>query len=86
MLAKLKLAVLNCQDYTNGYYAALSRLADDESIDFVVHLGDYRHLYQRVRSDPFMQQAMENHTWIIATDDHETADDLIVIGIMKGIP
>ena len=110
MLAKLKLAVLNCQDYTNGYYAALSRLAGDESIDFVVHLGDYiyetvgdprfqdlpfedrritlpsagifalglddyRHLYQRVRSDPFMQQAMENHTWIITTDDHETADD-----------
>ena len=105
----LKLAVLTCQDYLNGYYGALARLAQDDSIDFVVHLGDYiyetantaasvplfadrsielpsaygvamgledyRTIYRKVRRDPFMQQAMEQHTWIITTDDHETADD-----------
>ena len=109
-VSSLKMAVLSCQDYTNGYYGALNYIAEDESIDYVVHLGDfiyekvvnplvenvpfndrlltlpgglfvakglddYRALYQAVRSDPFMQKAMEKHTWIITTDDHETADD-----------
>ncbi len=106
----LKFAVLTCQDYTNGYYGALNYVAEDDSIDYVLHLGDfiyetvgdptfqdlpfedrlidlpggllaalglddYRVLYKVVRSDPFMQRAMENHTWIITTDDHETAND-----------
>lgn len=105
----LKLAVLTCQDYLNGYYGAFGRIAKDDSIDFVVHVGDfiyetatsafdsvpfadrridlpsgfsaamgledYRHIYRRVRSDVFLQQAMEQHTWIITSDDHETADD-----------
>lgn len=109
-IASLKFAVLTCQDYTNGYYGALNYVAEDDSIDYVMHLGDfiyetvgdptfqdlpfedrkldlpgglfaalglddYRVLYKAVRSDPFMQRAMENHTWIITTDDHETAND-----------
>jgi alkaline phosphatase D len=109
-LKSLKLAVLTCQDYTNGYYGALSYVADDRNIDFVVHLGDfiyetagdprfqslpfddrtiilpsdgvvalglsdYRHLYKTYRSDLNLQRAMEVHTWIITTDDHETAND-----------
>ena len=109
-VSSLKLAVLTCQDYTNGYYGTLNYVAEDDSIDYVVHLGDfiyetvgdptfqnlpfadrlinlpgglftalgledYRVLYKAVRSDPFMQKAMENHTWIITTDDHETAND-----------
>lgn len=109
-LDKLKIAVLTCQDYTNGYYGALNYVANDASIDFVVHLGDfiyetagdprfqslpfsdrtiilpsdglvalhlqdYRHLYKTYRSDLNLQLAMEVHTWIITTDDHETAND-----------
>lgn len=109
-LEKLKIAVLTCQDYTNGYYGALNYVAQDSSIDFVVHLGDfiyetagdprfqslpfadreiilpsnglvalglsdYRHLYKTYRSDLNLQLAMEVHTWIITTDDHETAND-----------
>ena len=107
---KITFAQLSCQDFGNGYYNALSHVADDESIDFVIHLGDfiyetgsdlskegqpfedrlielpsaslvamdlqdYRTLYRTYRSDPMLQKAMENHTWIITTDDHETADD-----------
>ena len=107
---RLKLAVITCQDYTNGYYGALNYLAEDDSIDFVIHLGDfiyetagdpkfqslpfadrliimpsdgivamdledYRHLYKTYRSDPFLQKAMENHTWIMTRDDHETSND-----------
>ena len=109
-VSSLKMAVLTCQDYTNGYYGALNYVAEDDSIDYVVHLGDfiyesvgdpsfqslpfedrlltlpgglivakgledYRTLYRAIRSDPFMQRAMENHTWIVTTDDHETAND-----------
>ena len=107
---RLKFAVLTCQDYTNGYYGALDHVAEDDSIDFVLHLGDfiyesvgdprfqdlpfddrlivlpsgnaiafdledYRHLYRIYRSDRSLQRAMEQHTWIITTDDHETAND-----------
>ncbi|MBL4607374.1 MAG: alkaline phosphatase D family protein [Pseudomonadales bacterium] len=109
-IEKIKFAQLNCQDFSNGYYNALSLVADDDSIDFVIHLGDfiyetgsdlrvegqpfedrrielpsgalvamdledYRTLYRAYRRDPMLQRAMENHTWIITTDDHETADD-----------
>lgn len=108
-LSSVKFAVLTCQDYGNGYYGALRHVAEDASIDFVVHLGDfiyetvcdpdlpvafedrciqlpsggvvshgledYRAIYRAVHSDPDMQLAMENHTWIVTTDDHETADD-----------
>ncbi|MFC5972989.1 alkaline phosphatase D family protein [Halomarina salina] len=35
----VRFAVLTCQDYENGYYGALSHVAD-EDVDFVVHLGD----------------------------------------------
>lgn len=38
-------------------------------------LADFRHLYRSYRSDTFMRRAMENHTWIIIWDDHETTND-----------
>ncbi|MBD8528096.1 alkaline phosphatase D family protein [Pseudomarimonas arenosa] len=106
----LKLAQITCQDYTNGYYGAFDYIANDDSIDFVVHLGDfiyesagdprfqslpfadrqivlpsdgiyamdladYRHIYRSLRGDPKLRRAMEQHTWIITRDDHETAND-----------
>lgn len=110
-LASLKMAVLTCQDFTNGYYGALNAVANDDSLDFVIHLGDfiyetagdprfqklpfedrlielpsvefpvamdledYRKLYRSYRQDPFLQRAMEQHTWIITRDDHETGND-----------
>jgi alkaline phosphatase D len=109
--ANLKMAVITCQDFTNGYYGALSAIAKDDSLDFVLHLGDfiyetagdprfqslpfedrllalpsvefpvamdledYRKLYRSYRQDPFLQQAMERHTWILTRDDHETGND-----------
>ena len=33
-LDHLKLGLLTCQDYTNGYYGALAQIANDDSIDF----------------------------------------------------
>lgn len=38
-------------------------------------LDDYRTIYKTYRNDRSLQRAMENHTWIITADDHETADN-----------
>ncbi len=59
-LQQLKLGLLTCQDYTNGYYGALAHLARDEAIDFVLHLGDF--IYEtagdpRFQSLPFADRA-----------------------------
>jgi len=51
-IPNLRIGFLSCQDYSNGYYAALQRLAE-ENVDYVVHLGDY--IYETV-GDPFFQQ------------------------------
>ncbi len=37
---RLRVAVLACQDYLNGYYPALHYVAQ-EDLDFVVHVGDF---------------------------------------------
>lgn len=51
LLLRLRLAVLTCQDYTNGYYGAFAHLAK-EDVDFVIHLGDY--IYE-TSGDPAFQ-------------------------------
>lgn len=39
-VGSLRLAVVTCQDYQNGYYGALHHVAE-EDVDFLVHLGDF---------------------------------------------
>ena len=58
---RLKLGLLTCQDYTNGYYGALAQVARDDSIDYVLHLGDF--IYEtagdpRFQSLPFADRTM----------------------------
>ena len=36
----LRLAVMTCQDYANGYFGALGRVAEAD-VDFLVHVGDF---------------------------------------------
>ncbi len=38
-------------------------------------LEDFRHIYRTYRSDPDFQRCLENHTFIVVWDDHETAND-----------
>jgi len=38
-------------------------------------LDDYRHLYRTYRRDPDLQACLEQHTFIVIWDDHETAND-----------
>lgn len=40
-LDRLVLAVASCSNYAFGYFNAYEVIANDEDIDFVVHLGDY---------------------------------------------
>ncbi len=47
-LTQLKIGYVVCQDYNNGYYNALSYLAQ-EDIEYVVHLGDY--IYETIAAN-----------------------------------
>ena len=49
-LTQLRLGYVVCQDYGNGYYNALSYLAQ-ENVDYVIHLGDY--IYETIASSSF---------------------------------
>lgn len=40
-LERLVLAVASCSNYAFGYFNAYEVIANDEQVDFVVHLGDY---------------------------------------------
>ena len=44
----LRLAVVTCQDYTNGYYGAYHHVAE-EDVDFLLHVGDF--IYESVVGD-----------------------------------
>ncbi|MFB6131356.1 MAG: alkaline phosphatase [Salinigranum sp.] len=47
---RLRLAVLTCQDYRNGYYGAYRHLAAAD-VDFLVHLGDF--IYETAGDSPY---------------------------------
>lgn len=44
-LAKLKLGVFSCSNYPAGFFTAYQLAAEDPTIDFVLHLGDYIYEY-----------------------------------------
>lgn len=49
----LRIAVVNCQEFSNGYYAAYHHLANEVGIAFVLHLGDS--IYERVAGKAYLQ-------------------------------
>ncbi|MDE1463343.1 alkaline phosphatase D family protein [Spartinivicinus poritis] len=58
---------------TDKYTDRKIKLNHDYSV--AMDLDDYRTIYRTYRQDPWLRQAMENHSWIITTDDHEIAND-----------
>ncbi|WP_299072090.1 alkaline phosphatase D family protein [uncultured Paraglaciecola sp.] len=46
-LDKLSFAVVSCSNYPFGYFNAYEHIAEDDDIDFVLHLGDYIYEYSR---------------------------------------
>ena len=70
-LNSLKLAVLNCQDYTNGYYGAFGFIAADPTIDFVLHVGDF--IYETTGGTEFQSGPFPDRNLILPTDPTSTA-------------
>jgi alkaline phosphatase D len=48
-LSPLNMAFVVCQDYGNGYYTAFAHLAQEQQVDYVLHLGDY--IYETITSN-----------------------------------
>ncbi len=44
-LAGMSFAFVSCQQYEHGYFTAYRRMAEEEQLDLVVHLGDYIYEY-----------------------------------------
>ncbi|KAF0811415.1 Phospholipase D [Andreprevotia sp. IGB-42] len=55
-VAQLKLAFLSCQDWSINHWGAYEQIASTETLDFIVHLGDY--IYETV-GDDFQRGAVE---------------------------
>ncbi|SMF01284.1 alkaline phosphatase D family protein [Pseudobacteriovorax antillogorgiicola] len=51
------------------------RTVDLDGRSVAESLEDFRAIYRTYRRDPNLQLAMENHTWIVTWDDHETANN-----------
>jgi alkaline phosphatase D len=66
---RLRIGIVNCQDYQNGYWPAYWSLAD-EDLDAVFHLGDYIYEY-----DPHSRFPDRQHT----TPDTPGLDQLLTL-------
>lgn len=55
-LESLQFGVLNCQNYQNGYFGAMTHLAETD-VDFVLHLGDY--IYEEVGDGPYKDRRID---------------------------
>ena len=44
-VAEMNFAFVSCQQYEHGYFTAYRRMAEQEQLDLVVHLGDYIYEY-----------------------------------------
>ncbi len=75
----LRLAVVSCQDFENGYYGAFEHVADEE-VDFLLHLGDLIYesadrLYTGLGSRRYPDREMtlpsgEDRAWSLADFRH----------------
>ena len=62
----LKFAVINCHDYTNGYYGSFGFIAADTSIDYVLHVGDF--IYETTGGTEFQSGPFPDRNIILPTD------------------
>lgn len=59
----------------NGIYDPVRRVDLPSGENVAMGLEDFRAIYQTYRRDSSLQHALEQHTWIVVWDDHETGDD-----------
>ena len=60
---RLKLGLLTCQDYTNGYYGALAHVSRDDTLDYVLHLGDF--IYETAGDPRFQSLPYADRTLVL---------------------
>ena len=70
-LSSLRVGVVNCQDWQNGYWPAYSNLAE-EDLDVVFHLGDYIYEYDPASAYP---DRMHNPPAVLGLDQLQTLTD-----------
>ena len=70
-VSSLKFAVLNCQDYTNGYYGAFAAMAQDTTIDYVLHVGDF--IYETTGGTEFQSEPYPERNIILPIDPSSQA-------------
>jgi alkaline phosphatase D len=63
--SSLKLALVTCQDFTNGYYEVFRHLAADD-VDFVLHLGDF--IYESSGDPRFQTLPFADRKLILPSD------------------
>ncbi|CAN7707309.1 alkaline phosphatase D family protein [Pseudoduganella sp. LjRoot289] len=65
-VAQLQFAYLTCQDWSINHWGALGHIAANETLDFIVHLGDY--IYETV-GEAFQAGAVESrHDALVLPD------------------
>ncbi len=73
-IERLRLAVVSCADYQNGYYHAYRDLALRNSVDAVLHLGDY--IYEYAASSMLADRKHEPPYEIITLEDYRLRHSL----------
>lgn len=73
---RLRLAVVSCSHYAQGYFNAYGRIADRADLEAVVHLGDY--IYEYGNSGGFVgtARAVEPDYEIVSLADYRTRHSL----------
>lgn len=70
----VRLAVISCSDYQNGYFNAYQDLAFRNDIDYVLHLGDY--IYEYGASSSLADRNHEPSNEIITISDYRIRHSL----------
>lgn len=73
-LSRLRLGVVSCADYQNGYYHAYRDLAQRNTVDAVLHLGDY--IYEYAANSTLLDRNHEPPYEIITVADYRLRHSL----------
>jgi alkaline phosphatase D len=71
---RLRLAVMSCSDYQNGYYHAYRDMAQRNQLDLAIHLGDY--IYEYGAASTLIDRLHEPAAEIITVADYRLRHSL----------
>ena len=71
---RIRLAVMSCSDYQNGYYHAYRDMAQRNELDLAIHLGDY--IYEYAAASTLLDRLHEPPVEIITIADYRLRHSL----------